>query len=283
MTITVFGATGQLGALVLPALREHGVPADQIRAVGRNEERLAALAAEGFQTARADLDDPSSVRAAVAGSDRVLLISASEPGKRVPQHRAVIDTAATEGVDQLVYTSIAEADTSSHVLAPEHRETEQLIAASGLPATILRNNWYTENHQGDFAAVKAAGIIANSAGDGRIASAPRADYAEAAAVVLTDPRHIGKTYELSGTTAWSFAEFAEIASGVLGSDVEYREITVEEEAKQLEGFGLPADAAAFVASFSQGTRAGSLARTSSDLKELIGREPEALEVTLRTW
>lgn len=283
MTIAVFGATGQLGRHVLASLRARGVAPADVRAIGRNAERLAELEAEGFSTVRADLDDPASVAPAVEGAEKVLLISASEPGRRTPQHRVAIDAAKAAGVSHLVYTSLLGAPETDHVLASEHLETERLIEASGIPATLLRNGWYTENHQADFQAARAHGVIANSAGDGRTASAPRADYAEAAAVVLTEDGHAGRAYQLSGDTAWTFAEFAETAGRVLGREVTYRPISTEEEREMLQGHGLDAATAGFVAQLSADTSRGLLAATPGDLSRLIGHPTEPLEVTLRSW
>lgn len=282
-TIVVFGATGQLGRHVLTSLREHGVAASDVRAVGRNADRLAELESQGFATARADLDDAASVRTAVESADTVVLISASEPGKRLPQHKTVIDAAADAGVRRIVYTSLLGVPASDHTFAGEHRGTEEAIDASGIPATILRNGWYTENHAADFEAAREHGVISNSAGDGRIASAPRADYAEAIAVVASEDGHEDKAYELSGDQAWTFAEFAATAARVLGRDVEYRAVSQAEEASLLEEAGLDAGTAGFVAQLSADTSRGLLAATPGDLSRLIGRPTQSLEDTLRTW
>lgn len=283
MTIAVFGATGQLGRHVLESLRSRGVAASDVRAIGRSAQRLAELEEQGFETARADFDDPAAVRAAVEGADTVVLISASEPGKRLAQHGAVIDAAKDAGVGRIIYTSLLGVPASDHTFAEEHRATEELIAASGIPATLLRNGWYTENHVADFAAARERGVIANAAGEGRTASAPRADYAEAIAVVATEDGHEGAAYELSGDTAWSFADFVAAASRVLGREVTYRPLTQQEEAQMLEGVGLDAGTAAFVAQLSADTARGLLAATPGDLSRLIGRPTVPLEDMLRTW
>lgn len=283
MTIVVFGATGQLGRHVLTSLRAHGVAPTEVRAVGRNTERLSELAAEGFATARADLDDPPTVRTAVEGADTVLLISASEPGRRLPQHRAVIDAAREAGVERIVYTSLLDAQDTAHVLAPEHKATEALLAESGLTTTILRNGWYTENYAGDFASARERGVIANAAGGARIASAPRADYAEAAAVVLTTDGHAGRIYELAGSYAWTFEEFATAASRVLGSDVEYRALTDDQEKQALLEAGLDEGTASFVVALAADSRHGLLDASGEQLETLIGHPTASLEDQLRTW
>jgi uncharacterized protein YbjT (DUF2867 family) len=132
----------------------------------------------------------------------------------------------------LVYTS-APAPTTRLVLAAEHKATEEVVRASGIPGTFLRNGWYTENHRQDFTTARQHGVIANSIGTGRIATVPRRDYAEAAAAVLTTPGHEGKAYELSGDVAWDYAEFAAAAQKVLGTPIRYQPLSPQEERDQL--------------------------------------------------
>ncbi len=206
--IVIMGASGQLGRLVIEALLKK-LPADEIIATVRNPEKVADLAARGVQVRQADYDQPASLAAAVKGADKLLLISASEVGRRVPQHRAVIDAAKAAGVGLLAYTSILHADTSPLPLAVEHKETENLIRASGLPAVILRNGWYTENYVAGIPAALQYGVLLGSAGQGRIASAARADYAEAAAAVLTQESQAGRIYELAGDESYTLGELAD--------------------------------------------------------------------------
>lgn len=283
MTIVVFGATGRLGALVIESLRQRGVDAAGIRAVGRNEERLGEYASRGLQTAKADLSDSSAVNAAVAGAAKVLLISGNEIGHRVPQHRNVVDAAARNGVLQLVYTSVLAAPTTPLRVAGEHKATEEAIAASGVPATFLRNGWYTENYRGDFDQARETGTVANSVGEGRIATAPRSDYAEAAAVVLTEDGHTGKSYELAGDVAWSFADFAAAASGVLGTAVSYTPLTEEQERERLLAAGLPESRAAAVVGLNADIRNGLLDERSGSLSRLIGHPTVPLAETMQNW
>jgi NAD(P)H dehydrogenase (quinone) len=283
MTIAVFGATGQLGTHVVRSLLTRGVPADQIRAVGRNEARLAGLGEQGVRLQRADLDRSDEVAAAVRGAEVVLLISASEAGRRVEQHRTVVDAADAAGVSLLVYTSAPDAQRSTLVLAPDHKATEDLIAASSVPATILRNNWYTENYRGTFDQARATGRIETSAGSGRVASATREDYADAAAAVLTTGGHDGAIYELSGAVAWSYEEFAATASRVLGADVELIELSAEQQRRSLIAHGLDQATAGFVVALEQNTRDGALGQASDDLARLIGRATTPLETTMRSW
>jgi NAD(P)H dehydrogenase (quinone) len=282
MTILLTGATGHLGRHVLDALLERGVAPTDLVAGGRRLDALAEYAARGVRVVELDYDRPETVAAAVDGVDTVLLISASEPGKRLPQHQAVIDAAAAAGVGRIVYTSILHAADTPHVLAPEHKATEQAIAASGIPATLLRNGWYTENYASTLDAARGTGEIVASAGDGRVASASRRDYAEAAAAVLTTEGHEGEVYELSGDVAWTHADLAAALAEVLGRDVAYRDVAPEEHTATLIALGLDAGTAGFVVAMDQNTKAGLLASTTGDLSRLIGRPTTPLKDALAT-
>ncbi|UQN14136.1 NmrA family NAD(P)-binding protein [Gulosibacter sp. ACHW.36C] len=282
MTIAVFGATGQLGAHIIDSLIARGTDAGTIRALGRNTERLAELAAKGVETAQVDLDDAAAVAPALEGAETVVLVSTSVPGQRMPQHTNAINGAKGAGVQHLVYTSLLRADTSELALAAEHVATDQLIAESGIPATILRNGWYTENHQRDFE-IGRSGTIANSVGDAKLATASRADYAEAAAVVAADASHAGKTYELAGDDAWTFADFAAVEADVLGQPVAYQAISADEDRAQLLAAGLDEGSAGFVAGMNQAIAGGALDSSSRELSQLIGRPTTPLRDVLAAW
>ncbi|MFK3670085.1 SDR family oxidoreductase [Leifsonia aquatica] len=271
MTIVVTGATGHLGRLTVDSLLARGVAASDIRAVGRSAERLAPLAAQGVETAVIDFEQPETLTAAFAGADAVLLVSGSEVGKRVQQHRNALQAAEAARVGRLVYTSAPHATDGALVLAPEHKATEELLAASSLPVTILRNNWYTENYSGLVDQAAATGEIVGSAGEGRVASASRKDYAEAAAVVLTTDGHEGAIYELSGDVAWTFDELATAVGALAGREVVYRSVTPEEHTSILTGAGLDEGTAGFVVALDGNIRDGELADATSTLAELIGR------------
>ncbi|WP_217182982.1 SDR family oxidoreductase [Streptomyces sp. AC495_CC817] len=278
MTILVTGASGHLGRLIVERLLERGAPADSIVAGARDVSKVSI---PGVRTARVDYTDPASIVAALEGVDTVMLVSSSEVGQRVDQHRAVIDAASAAGVTKLVYTSAPKATTSDLVLAPEHKATEELIAASGLPAVILRNNWYTENYAADLASAASTGVISAGVGDGRVASASREDFADAAAVVLLEDGHIGEVYELGGDVAWSYDELAEAASTILGREVEYVRVTPEEQVAALREAGLDEGTAGFVAALDAGIRDGALGDTDGTLSRLIGRPTTPLVVGLR--
>jgi NAD(P)H dehydrogenase (quinone) len=283
MTLALIGATGQLGTLTIDALLACDVPPGDILALGRNPERLAALAERGLRTAALDLDDVEGTAAALTGVDKLLLISVGAPGQALAPRSNAIEAARRAGVGHLIYTSALQAPTTILGLAAEHKATEDVVIASGIPATFLRNGWYTDNHQQDFATAREHGVIANSVGDGRLATATRKDYAEAAAVVLTTPGHEGAAYELSGDTAWSYEEFAAAAERVLDAPVRYQTLTGEQEHAQLLGFGLDEGTAGFLVALNANMRDGALAPTPGDLARLIGHPTEPLETTLRTW
>jgi NAD(P)H dehydrogenase (quinone) len=197
--------------------------------------------------------------------------------------RLVVDLAARSGVRRIAYTSAPAADDTTLALAPEHAATEELIRASGLPFTFLRNGWYTENYEQAFAQARETGVVASSAGDGRVASAPRSDFADAAAVVLASEGHDNAVYELSGDVAWSFDELAATFADVLGREVTHQRLTPDEHRALLVSFGLDEGTAGFVVSLDQNIADGLLAVTTGDLARLIGRPTEPLAETVRRW
>ncbi|QZN85782.1 SDR family oxidoreductase [Cellulomonas sp. C5510] len=281
MSIVVTGATGHLGRLVVEHLLADGVPAEQVVATGRRTERLADLAERGVRVAAVDYDSPETLAAALEGAEVVLLVSGSEVGRRVPQHRAVVEAAVAAGVRRLVYTSAPHADATPLVLAPEHKATEEIIRASGLTFTLLRNGWYTENYLGDVQQARESGEIVAAVGDGRVASAPRDDFAAAAAVVLRTEGHDDAVYELAGDVAWSFDELAAAASEVLGRPVVFRAVTSEQRRADLLAAGLDEGTAGFVVALEENTRDGLLAGGTGDLSRLIGRPTTPLVDGLR--
>ncbi len=281
MTILVTGATGHLGRLVIDSLLARGASPDDVVAGVRDLARASDLTDRGVRAVVVDYDRPDTIADALREVDSVLLISGSEVGRRVDQHRAVIDAAAAAGVTKLVYTSAPKATTSDLVLAPEHKATEELIAASGVPAVILRNNWYTENYASTVEQARATGAFAASVGDGRVASASRRDFAEAAAVVLREDGHIGQVYELGGDVAWNYDELAAAISEVIGSPVEYRRVTTDEHLVVLAEAGLDEGTAGFVVALDAGIAGGALADSDGTLARLIGRPTTPLVEGLR--
>jgi NAD(P)H dehydrogenase (quinone) len=274
MSIVITGATGHLGRLVVESLLRRGVPAEQIIATGRRTEALADLAERGVVVRRADFDDETSLREAFAGAEKLLLVSGSEPGGRVKQHGNAIDAAKAAGVQFIAYTSIAHADTSTLLLAAEHRATEELLAAAGVPHALLRNAWYYENYTAQLPVYLEHGIV-GAAGAGKLSAATRADYAEAAAAVLTGDGHEGAVYELGGES-FTMAELAEVVSAATGQTVTYTDLPLEQYTQVLVGAGLPEPVAAVFADGDRGAAAGELFVESDDLEKLIGRIPTTL-------
>jgi len=274
MTIVVTGATGHLGRHAVQALLARGVPAHQVIATGRNVDKIADL---GVRVLQADYENPEQLRAAFTGADKVLFVSGSEPGKRIPQHRNVVDAAKAAGVGLLVYTSIAHADTSDLILAGEHQQTEQMILDSGLPYVFLRNSWYLENY--DYRSAVEHGLF-GAAGDGRISAAARADYAEAAAgALLTDDR-ANRTYELGGP-GFTMAELAAEISQVSGRTVDYTDLSPEKYAEFLVSVGLAEQHAAVLSDADRGAAQGALETGPEDLEKLMGRPATPVSDVIR--
>ncbi|WP_327718757.1 NAD(P)H-binding protein [Streptomyces sp. NBC_00490] len=283
MSIVVTGATGHLGRLVIEQLLEK-VPADQVTAVVRSAEKGADLAAKGVRIAIADYNAPETFGSLFASGDKVLLISGNEFDKgRVNQHKVVIAAAKAAGVALLAYTSAPGSLTAA--LADDHRGTEEALLASGLPYTLLRNGWYHENYTENLAPVLQYGAVTQAAGEGRVSSASRADYAAAAVAVLTGEGHENQTYELGGDEAWSFAEYAAELSSQTGKEIAYNAVSVEEYTGILAGAGLPAPLAATLAGVDASIAKGELVVSSGDLSRLAGRPTtplsEAVAVALK--
>jgi NAD(P)H dehydrogenase (quinone) len=275
--IVVTGATGQLGRLVIASLLKKTAASNIVAAV-RNVDKAKDLAALGVQVRQADYGEPASWDTALQGADKVLLISSSEIGQRTQQHRSVIDAAKRAGIKLLVYTSVLHADTSPLGLAAEHRETEALIRASGVPFTLLRNGWYTENYAAGIPTALALGAVYGCAGDGRISSATRADYAEAAAVVLTSDNQAqaGKTHELAGDAAFTLSDFAAEISRQSGKAIGYVNLPEAEYKKALLSAGLPEFLAELLANSDTGVSKGALFDEGQQLSTLIGRPTTTL-------
>lgn len=269
----VTGATGQFGRLAVEALLRRGVPAAQLAVAVRDTSRAADLAARGVTVRVADYDRPETLVPAFTGADKLLFVSANGPDDlRLVQHAAVVDAAARAGVGLVAYTSIVAADTNPLSLARVHRDTEARLGASGLPTVLLRNGWYTENYTAGLADSVRRGTLAGAAGRGAIASATRADLAEAAAVVLTSPDdQAGKIYELTGDTAWTPADLAAEASAVSGKHVTYTDLPAAQYAEILSDAGLPGFLVELLVDADTRIAEGALATIAPDLAELLGR------------
>ncbi|MGC3979310.1 MAG: SDR family oxidoreductase [Paludibacteraceae bacterium] len=270
MKIAITGATGQLGHLVLEKLKEK-TTIENIIALVRTPEKATDL---GVEVRPFDYNEPNVN--ALQGVDKLLLISGNELGQRARQHSNVIETAKTAGVKQIVYTSLLHADTSSLSLAAEHLATENTLKKSGLSYIILRNGWYTENYTGSVKNAISAGAFIGSADNGKISSAARIDFAEAASVVLTSEGHSGKTYELSGDESYTLADLAAEISKQTGKNIPYNNLPANEYATILKSFGIPDVFAEAIASWDVSASKGDLFDSSHVLSELIGRKTTPL-------
>lgn len=276
MTIAITAASGQLGRLVVASLRR-ALPADALAGLVRTPAKAADL---GIPVRQADYTRPDGLVPALRGVSTLLLISSNEIGSRAAQHRNVLAAAKAAGVGRIVYTSLLRADTSTLSLAGEHRETEAELRGLGVPWTILRNGWYSENYTGSIAGALAGGAFLGSAGAGRIASAARADYADAAAAALTGSGHEGRTYELAGDQAYTLADLAREVSRQSGRDIPYRDLPEAEYARILAGFGLPEGFARAIAGWDVAASQGALFDDGRQLSRLIGRPTTPLAVSV---
>lgn len=278
--IAVTGATGQLGRIVIDALLKK-VPAGEIVAAVRTPAKAADLAALGVIVRQADYGQPETLEAAFAGVDKLLLISGSEVGQREAQHKAVIEAARAAGVGFIAYTSLLHADTSPLSLGVEHRATEALLKASGIPFALLRNGWYSENYAASIPPALAHHAFIGAAGEGRIASAARQDYAEAAAEVMTREDQAGKVYELAGDDSYTLAQFAAEIAAQSGEKVDYVNLSQSEFAAALKNAGLPEGLAEMLADSDAGAEKGGLFDDSRQLSQLIGRPTTTWQAVIR--
>ncbi|WP_040884318.1 SDR family oxidoreductase [Janibacter sp. HTCC2649] len=280
-TILVTGATGQLGRLAIDSLLARGTAPGDVVALVRDPAKAADLADRGVQVRVGTFEDPASLDAALAGVDRVLFISGSEVGQRVAQHQNVIDAAVRADVELVAYTSIVRADTSPLALAAEHKVTEEALAAAGLPTALLRNSWYLENYTAQIPVQLEHGVVLGAAGEGRVSAATRADYAEAAAAVITADDQVGKVYELGSDNAFTLGEYAAELSAAANAPVAYQDLSVADYSAALVGAGLPEGYANVLASSDDGLKQGGLLVETGDLSRLIGRPTTSLTQAIK--
>ena len=266
--IAITGATGQLGQLVIEQLL-NTVPANQIVAIVRNPAKAEALSQQGITVRQGDYADESTMISALKGVEKLLLISSSEVGQRATQHQNVINAAKAAGVKFIAYTSLLHADKSPLGLHVEHVATEKALAESGIPYALLRNGWYTENYLASAPPALEHGVFIGAAGEGKIASATRADYAAAAAKVISGDGHAGNVYELAELSKQS------------GKNVAYQNMSEADFAAALKGVGLPAGLAEMLADSDVGASKGGLFDDSHTLSKLIGRPTTPLSESIK--
>ncbi len=277
MSIVITAATGQYGRIAIQELLDRGVPRAEIRAGGRDEARLDELAGLGVQTHRIDYDDPATLSSAFEGASKLLFVSGSDVGRRIPQHTAVVKAAAAAGISFIAYASAPYADTTPMRLAAEHKATEQAIKETGIPYAMLRNGWYYENYLSRIPAYLEHGVVLGSAGDGRISGAARADLAAAAAVVINTGGQQNAIYELGADDAFTLTDLAASISAHSGTPVSYRDLPEAEFAAALAAAGIPGPVAAILAQVDVTVRDGWLEIRTGDLHRLIGRRPVSLD------
>ena len=280
MKIAITGATGQLGHYVIQALLTK-TDAQNIVALVRDLNKAQHLKAQGVELRHFDYDQTETLAPALEGIDKLLLISANEIGRRTPQHQVVIQAAQQSKVPYIAYTSLLNADTSALGLSQEHRETEALIKESGLAYTFLRNNWYTENYLAGLSHAIESGTLYGAANDGKISSASRIDYAEAAATVLISDAHENKIYELAGSTAFTLQDFANTISEVSGQAVQYKNLTSEQYHQALVQAGLPTGLVDVIVDADVKTQTGAMFSDSKDLEKLIRRKTTSIQEEIK--
>ncbi len=278
--IAITGATGQLGQHVIENLLKT-TPASHLVAIVRNPKKAAPLSQRGIAVRQADYANEAALTTALQGVDKLLLISSSEVGQRTAQHRNVIQAAIAAKVKFIAYTSLLHADKSPLALADEHIETEKMLAESGIPHTLLRNGWYTENYLASVPAALKHGVFIGAAGEGKIASAMRADYAAAAARVIREEGHAGNVYELAGDNAWTLSQLADELTHQ-SEKIVYQNLSEVDFAAALKGAGLPDGLADMLANSDAGAAKGGLFDDSHTLRKLIGRPTTALTESLRS-
>ena len=278
--IAITGATGQLGQHVIANLL-NTTAANQLVAVVRNPAKAEALSQNGIVVRQADYGDEAALTKALQGVDKLLIISSSEVGQRAPQHRNIINAAKAAGVKFIAYTSLLHADKSPLGLHVEHVETEKMLADSGIPYALLRNGWYTENYLASAPAALEHGVFIGAAGEGKIASATRADYATAAARVIAEEDHAGKVYELAGDHGWTLGELAAELAKQSGKKVVYQNLSQADFAAALKSVGLPAGLADMLADSDVGASKGGLFDDSHTLSKLIGRPTTPLAESVK--
>ncbi|GIZ29420.1 NAD(P)-dependent oxidoreductase [Morganella morganii] len=279
--IAITGATGLLGQHVIENLLQT-VPAGQIVAIVRNPAKGASLSRKGISVRQADYNDEASLIRALQGVEKLLLISSSEIGQRVTQHRNVINAAKSANVKFIAYTSLLHADTSPLSLHTEHVETEKMLADSGILYTLLRNGWYTENYLASMPAALEHGVFIGAAGDGKIASAARADYAAVAARVISEDGHAGKVYELAGDEAWTLSHLAKELTEQSGKSVVYQNLSQADFVATLKNAGLPDELSEMLADSDIGASEGGLFDDSHTLSKLIGRPTTTLAESIKS-
>jgi NAD(P)H dehydrogenase (quinone) len=280
-TLFVTGASGHLGRRVVELLLEKG--AGKIVAGTRKPEKLADLAARGVDVRQADFDDPQGLQAALAGVDRVLIISTDaidRPGRRLAQHQSAVAAAVSAGVKHAVYTSMPNPETSPVVFAPDHLGTEEALKASGMGWTILRDCWWTDYLIPTLAGAVASGKLIAATGQGGAPFVTREDCAHTCAAALASAETSNKTWNITGPDLVTYSELAKLASEFTGKPVEYTPLTPEERTAQLIAVGTPEFIAKLLVGSQVAISQGKMGTPTTAVKELTGRDPMSVRAFL---
>ena len=269
--IAVTGSTGAVGGRVARDLAARGIPQ---RLLVRDASRAPVLERAEVHVAR--YSDADAARAALQGVETLFMVSASETADRVEHHRTFVEAAAAARVRSIVYTSfLAAAPDAVFTLGRDHASTEEIIRASGMDWTFLRDNFYMDMMElfaGDD------GVIRGPAGEGRCSLVSRSDVAATAVAVLLDPAaHAGATYDLTGPEALTMAEVAQKISAVRGHPVRFLDETIDEAYASRAAFGAPRwQVDAWVSTYTA-IASGDLAAVSGDVERVTGRPAQSFE------
>ncbi|MFD3164332.1 NmrA family NAD(P)-binding protein [Herpetosiphon sp. NSE202] len=275
--VAITGAAGQLGRLVLQEVLAK-VGANQVVAITRDPAKLADVAAQGVKVVAGDFNDPASLTAALAGVERVLLISIDVVGsERVRLQTGAVKAIADAGVKHIVYTSATNPAAAPMEFVREHAATEEAIKASSLSYSFLRNNFYFETITDKVKGALASGVIAAAAGDAAAGLVARADCAAAAAAALVSDSTASEVYNITGPVSLTHKAIAETVAEFAGRDVVYQPIDAASAQQQLEQYGLPAPVAGFVVAIDHDLiGSGALDVVSNDVERLTGKPAQSL-------
>jgi NAD(P)H dehydrogenase (quinone) len=286
--ILVTGATGQLGKAVTESLLKK-TSASNIHILVRDADKAAAFKAQGVTVHVSDYSNYASLVSAFKGIDKIYMVSGNDIANRAQQQDNVVDAAKEAGVKQVVYTSFQrknETDTTPIAfVAHSHLSTEVKLKASGLKYTILQHGIYA-----DMIPIFAGEHLLDTktiylpAGNGKTAYALRTDQAEAGANVLLDDtdKYINKSFELAGSEGVSWAEIADIISGITGVKINYVAASVPEFTDTLTKAGVPAEYIGLFAGFSQANAQGEFENVNNELETILGRKPVSVATYLQS-
>lgn len=268
--IVVTGSTGYVGGLVAEELARREQP---MRLLVRDPARAPRL--PGAEVVRGDYGDPEALGRALRAGDVVFMVSLHEgPERRVPLHRSFVETAARVGVGRIVYLSFLNADRDATFLhARSHGATEEMLGASGVPFTAVRNGMYADEIPGWF---DPDGMAREPGGTGRLSFSYRPELAEAIAVLLTEPGRDRPVYDITASEAVSLAELAQIASEVTGDHYRWEPIDDDAWEQRWREQGRPDWAIEAGRTSYEALRGGELEVASNDFRALTGRDPSTV-------